>query len=83
MDVLCQHNAHLFDALRFPTFFMEDHVIFKGKYSWTLHIFKKFKPTSQPTKLRPHECTHFHESLKIGPHENKWFHINYVSLFVE
>ena len=29
-------------------------------------IFLKFNPTSQPTKLRPHECTHFHESTKIG-----------------
>ena len=48
---------------------------FLGKvFFGTLHLFLKFKPTSQHTKLRPHECTHFHESTKIGPHENEWFH---------
>ena len=33
MDVLCQHNASLFNALRFPIFFMEDYVISEGKFS--------------------------------------------------
>ena len=71
MDVLCQHNAHLFNALRFPIFFIEDHVIFLGKVFLNFASFLRFKQTSQPMKLRPHESTHFHESTKIGPHENK------------
>ena len=73
MDVLCQHNARLLNAFRFSLFFMEYHVIL-GKVFLNFASFLRFKPTSQPTKLRPHESTHFHESTKIGPHENKWFH---------
>ena len=71
MDSLCQHNDHLFNALRFPIFFIEDHVIFRESFL-ELCIFFEIKPTNQPAKLRPHECTHFHESTKIEPHKNKW-----------
>ena len=39
MELLCQHNARLFNACRFSISFMEDHVIFKGKFSLTLHLF--------------------------------------------
>ena len=39
MDVLCQHNAHLLNEWRFSIFFTEDHVIFMGKFSLTLHLF--------------------------------------------
>ena len=41
---------------------------------WKHLFWNSNQPTNQPTKLRPHECTHFHESTKIEPHENKWFH---------
>ena len=68
MDALCQHNTRLFNALKFSLFFMDDHVIFRESFL-LLCIF--FKTTSRPTKLRPHECTYFHESTKIGPHEYK------------
>ena len=70
MDVLFQQNARLFIALRFSLFFMEDHVMFKESFLLLCNCFKS-KPTSRPTKLRPDEFTHFRESTKIGPHENK------------
>ena len=32
MDVLCQHNASLFNSLRFPIFFKEDHEILRESF---------------------------------------------------
>ena len=63
MDVLCQHNAHLFNALRFSLFFMEDHVVCKGKFSMTLHLFKP----SDPRNYVPTNVPIFMNPRKLGP----------------
>ena len=77
MEVLCPQNAHTFNAWRFSIFFMEDHVIFKGKFPRILHHFFLIQ-TNHPTyEITSPRCTHFHISTKIGPHENKWFHSNW------
>ena len=66
MEVVCQHNARLFNARRFSIFFMEDHVTFMGKFSLTLHLFKKFKP-SDPRNYVPTNVPIFMNPRKLGP----------------
>ena len=70
MEVLCQHNDRLFYALRLPIFFMEDHMIL-GKVSLTLHHFENLNQPANPRNYVPTNVPIFHESTKIGPHENK------------
>ena len=70
MDVLCQHNARHFNmlnAFRFPIFFMEDHVIFKGKFSWTLHLFKNLNQPANPRNNVPTNVPIFMNPRKLGP----------------
>ena len=62
---LCQHNARLFNALRYSIFFMEDHVIFKGKFSLTLQ-FLNFKPPN-PRNYVPTNALIFINPRKLGP----------------
>ena len=60
-------NARLFNAWRFSIFFMENHVIFKGKFSPTLHLFeKKFKP-SYPRNYVPTNVPIFMNPQNLSP----------------
>ena len=79
MDVLCQHNAHLFNAWMFFIFFMEDNVIFKGKFSLSLHLF--FLNLNQPPDLQNYVPTNvpiFMNPRKLGPSKMNDFTVSFV-----
>ena len=67
MEILCPHNARTFNARRFSIFFMDDHVIFKGKFSLTLHLFLKFKKPPNPRNYIPTNVPIFMDPRKLGP----------------
>ena len=66
MDSLCQHNAHLFNALRFPTFFMEDHVILMKSFL-ELCIFLNSNQPTNPRNYVPTNVPIFMNPRKLGP----------------
>ena len=67
MDVLCQHNASLFNAFRFPLFFMEDHVIFSDKFLGLYIFFLNLNQPANPRNYVPTNVPIFMNLRKLGP----------------
>ena len=67
MDVLCPHNVSLFNTLRFPLFFMEDHLIFWESFLELCIFFKNLNQPANPRNYIPTNVPIFMNPRKLGP----------------